>query len=95
MSVSEKMIEAAARADAEFAGRTFDGLSGHEKTRYRERAALMLAAAMGNPVVTDEMVESAMVAAEVPEEERAGVGQYFERIIHAALTTPLKEPTHG
>lgn len=46
MTVSEKMIEAAARADAQFAGRTFDGLSGQEKTRYRQRAALMLAAAM-------------------------------------------------
>lgn len=47
MTVSEKMIEAATRADAEFAGRTFDGLSGHEKTRYRERAKLMLEASIG------------------------------------------------
>ena len=43
---SEKKIEAAARADAEYAGRTFDALSSAEKTRFRERAKLMLEAAL-------------------------------------------------
>lgn len=43
---SEKQIEAAARADAEYAGRTFDALSSSDKTRFRERAKLMLEAAL-------------------------------------------------
>lgn len=43
---SEEQIEAAARADAEYAGRTFDALSSADKTRFRERAKLMLEAAL-------------------------------------------------
>lgn len=43
--VTEKMIEAAARADAAHAGRTFDALSGADKKRFLERAQLMLEAA--------------------------------------------------
>lgn len=37
--------------------------------------------------VTDAMIEAAMDAAEVPEEERAGVAQYFEQIVRAALAS--------
>lgn len=44
--VNKKMIEAAARADAAFAGRTFDALSGADKKRFLERAKLMLEAAL-------------------------------------------------
>jgi hypothetical protein len=43
---SEKQIEAAARADAAHAGRTFDALSSADKTRFMERAHLMLEAAL-------------------------------------------------
>lgn len=47
---SEEQIEAAARADAEYAGRTFDALSSADKTRFRERAKLMLEAALSAQV---------------------------------------------
>lgn len=45
--------------------------------------------------VTDEMVEAAMEAAEVPQEERAGVAQYFDHIIHAALTKSIEKTQQG
>lgn len=44
--VSQEMVEAAARADASYAGRTFDALASSDKVRFTERAKLMLEAAL-------------------------------------------------
>jgi hypothetical protein len=44
MSISDEMIDRAARADADFAGRTFDALGAVDKVRFRDRAKLMLEA---------------------------------------------------
>jgi hypothetical protein len=48
MMVSEAMIEASARADAAYAGRTFDALASADKVRFTERAKLMLEAALSS-----------------------------------------------
>lgn len=44
--VSPEMVEAAARADASYAGRTFDALASSDKVRFTERAKFMLEAAL-------------------------------------------------
>jgi hypothetical protein len=44
--ITEKMIEAHARADAAFAERDFDGMAAADKTRFRERSKVCLTAAL-------------------------------------------------
>lgn len=46
MKVSDEMVEKAAKADAEFAGRTFDALGSADKKRFIERANIILKAAL-------------------------------------------------
>jgi hypothetical protein len=54
--VEEVMIQAAARADAAYAGRTFDALGAADKERFTKRAKIMLEAALAaspNPDADD------------------------------------------
>lgn len=54
MKVTNEMIEIHARADAEFCGKSFDGMSKADRTRFRARSKWCLEAVF--PVVTSGKV---------------------------------------